>query len=61
MLHFSDRLKIVKLFNVWRAKDGIAPTAANMLVFLMTNGLLNEDALRALLEKENVKLVHEEE
>lgn len=61
MLHFSDRLKIVKLFNIWRSRDELAPTAANMLVFLALNGLLNEEATKELINKEDVKLTYEEE
>ena len=62
MLVFSERLKIVKLFNIWRMKDNLAPTGANMLVFLALNGLLDEEAARAIINsKENVNLVHEEE
>ena len=56
MLVFSKRLSIVKLFEKWCKENDASDSPFNMLVFLQTNGLLNEEKCLEFLDKNPVDL-----
>lgn len=52
MLFFSERNNLAKLFEKWCKENNAAICSVNMVTFLETKGLLNEDKIKELLKEE---------